>query len=67
MRSDRLTLGNAAILTVNTASQQLPVRNSEARKWLRSRGLVRNLDGREVVVWGEVVALILEMPKPEIR
>ncbi len=66
-RSDRLTLGNAAIVTVSTAARLLPVRDSEARMWLRARNLIHVLDGREVVLWGEVYALILELPTPEFR
>lgn len=56
--ADRLILGNAAVLTIRTAARLIPLRDSDARKWLRASGLIRSLDGRELIVWGDVVALL---------
>lgn len=52
----RLALGAAAILSVSQAAGLLPIADAEARSWLRAKGLVRDLCGREVVVWGHVLA-----------
>lgn len=52
---DRLALGAAAVVTVATATSLLPLGDKEARTWLRDRGLVRDLLGRQVVVWGDVL------------
>ncbi len=51
---ERLTLGTAAVLTVAEAAALLPVCDAEARRWLRARGLVRSLVGRDVVIWGDI-------------
>jgi hypothetical protein len=59
---DRMTLGSAAVLSLSTAARLLPVRDADARMWLRARGLVRHLEGREVVIWGDVLDA-LEDPK----
>lgn len=52
----RLTMGPGAVLSVSEAAAMLPVKDSEARAWLRSRGLVRDLEGRAVVCWRDVLA-----------
>ena len=36
----------------------LPMNDREARCWLRHNGLVHDLEGRRVVVWGDVLAAI---------
>ena len=46
---DRLALGAGAVLTVSEASALLPVADCDARAWLRRLGLVRYLEGRQVV------------------
>ena len=57
--ADRLHLGEAAVLTPTKAAELLPVREADALRWLRARGLVRRVPGLgEVVVWGDVVAAI---------
>ena len=54
-RTQRAMLGIAAIVSVSQAAEWLPLGDSRARRWLRSAGLIRTLDGKAVVVWGEVV------------
>jgi hypothetical protein len=51
----RLLLGTGAVLSLNEAAALLPFSDAEARRWLRSRGLVRDLEGRSVVRWLDVV------------
>lgn len=68
----RAALGPAAVLSVTAAAALIPVRSSEAARWLRERGLVRDVKGLgEVVVWGDVVAAIqadeVRPPKPTSR
>lgn len=58
VEEQRLVISPAAILSVAQAVQLLPIRDVEARAWLRERGLIRDLCGRQVVVWGMVVAEI---------
>ena len=54
LHDDRLALGLGAVLSLSAAARLLPVSDADARRWLRARGLVSNLDGRECVVWGRV-------------
>jgi hypothetical protein len=54
----RLALGAAAVLSEAQAVALLPMNDREARRWLRHNGLVHDLDGRRVVVWGAVLAAI---------
>lgn len=54
----RLALGAAAVLPEAQAVALLPMNDREARRWLRHNGLVHDLEGRRVVVWGEVLAAI---------
>lgn len=51
----RLLLGVGAVLSLNEAAALLPFSDAEARRWLRSRGLVRDLEGRSVVRWLDVL------------
>ena len=52
---DRLAQGGAAILSVRRAAELLPIADAAGRAWLRQQGLVRSLDGADVVVWADVV------------
>jgi len=63
--SDRLAMGPGAVLTVNEAAGLLPVSDREARLWLAGRGLIRDLAGRPVVVWRDVLAALSEGEDPE--
>ncbi len=51
----RLTLGVAAVISVAEAAALLPFADAEARRWLHAQGLVRELAGRRVVRWLDVV------------
>lgn len=51
----RAALGTAAVLSLRDAARLLPVRESEARQWLRDSGCVRVFLGAEIVVWGDVL------------
>ena len=64
MASDnqRLTLGRAAVLSLSNAASLLPMRNAEARAAIRRARIVRQLEGREVVVWGDVLDALLPSP-----
>ena len=50
LHDDRLALGLGTVLSLSAAARLLPVSNADARRWLRSRGLGSDLDGRPVVV-----------------
>lgn len=54
----RRQLGAAAILSVAEAARLLPIRESDAAMWLVTNKLIRDLDGRRVVLWADVVARI---------
>lgn len=48
-------LGPAAVVSLSDAAELLPGGYARRRAWLEARGLVHDLDGDPVVVWGEVV------------
>ena len=54
----RLRLGEAAVLPWREAVRLLPGGAVKVRAWLRARGLVRSIEGTEVVIWGEVLAAL---------
>jgi len=58
-------MGAGAVLTVNEAVGLLPVSDREARLWLNGRGLVRQLAGRPVVRWADVLAALAAGDDPE--
>ena len=62
---DRLALGAGAVLTVSEASALLPVADCDARAWLRRLGLVRYLEGRQVVCWQDVIDALRRGESPE--
>lgn len=51
----RRELGLGAVLSADHAAMVLPMADGEARRWLSRNGLIRDLDGREVVRWIDVV------------
>ena len=51
----RLVVSSSAVVSVGQAARLLPIAPKDARRWLRKRGLIRDLAGRSVVVWGDVV------------
>ena len=52
---DRLLQGTGAVYSVTTAASLLPVSDQEARAWLQEQDLIRELNGRRVVVWADVL------------
>lgn len=57
-RELRVLLGGAAILSVSEAAAWLPIGDHRARRWFREAGLIRRLDGKEVVIWSDVLAAV---------
>ncbi len=57
----RLIVSPGAVRSLQQATELLPIADRDARAWLRRRGLVRDLSGRSVVVWADVIAA-LEAP-----
>ena len=53
--AQRLALGSGAVFSVAQAAGLLPIHDRDARRWIRDRGLVRHLAGREVVIWGDLL------------
>lgn len=49
------TLHRDAVVSLSRAARALPMREGDALAVLRERGLVRDLVGRSVVIWGEVL------------
>jgi hypothetical protein len=54
------------VISVNRTVRHLPWRDAHVRRWLRDSGLIYTVDGREVVVWGDVLDAIRRQrdPKP---
>lgn len=48
-------LTRATVLTVAAACRALRMREGDARRWLREKGLIREVAGRRRVVWGEIL------------
>ena len=59
---DRRLVAPGAILSVSRAAQLLPIQDTRGRQWLRERGLVRDLDGRPVVLWRDVLEALGDPP-----
>ncbi len=53
--ADRLRMSGAAVLPMRQAASLLSMRDGDALRWLKREGLVRDLDGRKMIVWGDVV------------
>jgi len=66
VKSRRLGLGGAALLSVEEAAELLPIRDGEARKLIEEAGIIRRLAGRRVVQWAEVIQALAvpEAPQP---
>jgi len=52
------------VVSVTRAAKALPWRGSDAARWLRAEGLICEVDGREVVVWGRVLDHLDGRPTP---
>lgn len=59
--------GRDEVVALRKAARRLPGREADIRRWLREQGLVRDLAGREVVVWGEVLDAMPKTTEPKIR
>jgi hypothetical protein len=66
-KTDRLSLGEAAVYSVNVAVGLLPIADADAREWLERRGLVHDIAGRSVVVWREVLREVANDRAPESK
>ena len=55
VRERRLKLGGAAVLSLEEAAEYVPISDAAAKAWLIDHGLVLDLDGRRVVIWGDVL------------
>jgi hypothetical protein len=51
-------LGPCDVLTVTEAVAVLAMRDADGRAWLRARGLIHDVDGRERVICGDLVEMI---------
>lgn len=51
----RRALGRDEVLTLSQAALRLPMDACAAIRWFKSEGLVRKLDGRNVIIWGDVL------------
>ena len=51
----RLALGTGAVVSLAEAAALVPLADAEARRWLQAQGLVRELEGRRVVRWLDVL------------
>ena len=60
----RLVVSPGAILSIQKAAELLPIAERDARRWLRRCGLVRDLAGRPVVVWQDVIEALANPPDP---
>lgn len=54
-RVQRLLVSPGAVVSVQQAAELLPIADRDARAWLKRKGLLRDLDGRKVVVWADVL------------
>jgi hypothetical protein len=53
------------VISVNRTVRHLPWRDAHVRRWLRASGLIYTVDGREVVVWGDVLDAIRRQRDPQ--
>lgn len=56
----RAALGESAVYTVREAARLLPGRESKNRAWIERQGIVTEVDGRALVIWGDVLARMRE-------
>ena len=61
---ERLAMGAGAVLTVAEAVALLPIADREARTWLRQEDLIRDLAGRPVVRWADVLVALSAGAEP---
>lgn len=61
---ERLLQGTGAVLSLRRAAELLPWDDAPARAWLRAQGLVHKVNGKEIVVWEEVLDRLKEQGTP---
>lgn len=62
---ERLQLGMGAVFSPSRAAELLPGDDTANLREIRRLKLVRRWNGRDVVLWGELVALIAGPPAPD--
>lgn len=69
MARDEASLQPGDVVNIRRAARALHMRDSRAAAWLRSRGLVCSVAGRERVIWGDVLEAIRtnQPPMPKAR
>lgn len=55
---DPRPLSPASVLTVREAVRELKLRRDDGIAWLNEHGLVRDVAGRQRVIWGDVLDAI---------
>ena len=60
--SARLALGPAALLSLSDAAGLMPMGDAAAKRWMQEQGIVRDLAGRRVVIWGDVLDRLRSIP-----
>ncbi len=60
----RRRLDPNSVLSTAQAVRALPWREADARAWLRREGLVHRVDGRGLVIWGDVLDKIRQDVAP---
>ena len=63
----RALLGDAALVSVTEAAEWLPLGDRRGRRWLRKAGLVRTIDGKDVVRWGDVLQAVDGRPAVSVQ
>jgi hypothetical protein len=59
VHTDRLLLGESAVISVGEAARRLPMSDAEARTYLKDADLIHRPDGKHaLVIWGDVVARV---------
>ena len=61
-RIEELLTDRSEVMRLNRAVARLPMRDSAARRWLRREELVVDLDGRECVIWTDVLERLRRRP-----
>lgn len=52
----------AGVYPLREAARHVGMRESVARNWMRKAGLARTVEGREVVIWGDVLDALRGAP-----
>ena len=55
----RLIVGPGAVLSVSRAVELLPMRDAAARAAIEAAGIVRNVDGKRLIVWSDILEYVL--------